>query len=63
MTDLDKLKGLLSEFGVEYTSVEALGVISIACSQGSVKVSGYVEFYTAFEFTSEGEFILMGAWE
>ena len=31
--------------------------------EGDKKVTGYQSFRTRFEFTPEGEFIEMGAWE
>ena len=63
MTDLDKLKGLLSEFGVGYSSIQEGNVDSIVCTAGAKRVDGHIDFYAEYEFTSEGAFINMGVWE
>jgi len=63
MTDYDKLKALLTEFGVGFTEIEEDGNKVIHCEEGDVKITGYGMFYTTFDFTPEGKFIKMGAWE
>lgn len=59
MNDKEKLKALLTEFGVGFTEDDA----SITCEEGDAKVGGYIGFGTTFEFDTEGKFIRMGAWE
>lgn len=70
MTDLEKLKKLLDEFGVEYSEDKKTteqhykhDFIAITCVAGKKKVEGYSGFITIFEFTLDGKFIQMGAWE
>ncbi|MFG9350137.1 hypothetical protein ACEP28_32440 [Pseudomonas aeruginosa] len=59
MSDQEKLKALLTEFGVGFTEDET----SISCEAGDAKVGGYIGFGTTFEFDTEGKFKRMGAWE
>ena len=59
MTDKQKLKSLLKEFGVEFKESDD----GIVCSEGSKKVKGYISFYTVFEFDNIGHFENMGAYE
>jgi len=61
MTDIEKLKTLLDEWGVGYT--EAIGVKSsrsdeklITVEKGDALVEGYSGFYVDFHFSSEGKF-------
>jgi hypothetical protein len=66
MTDYEKLKALLTEFGVEFRFVEEEGDCKekfIECFSGDNKVTGYSGFYTSFGFDRSGKFIEMGAWE
>ena len=64
MTDYEKLKALLTEFGVGFKEVEhGSGARSIECHCEDSKITGYSCFYTSFEFNNEGKFIEMGAWE
>lgn len=64
MSDLCKLKALLDEFGVQYKLREyADGTIYITCEEGDEKVSGYPDFFTGFNFSVDGKFVDMGAWE
>ena len=60
MTDKDKLKDLLTEFGVEFKLDEDGDV---KCKEGKRGVTGYSWFYTTFEFHECGTFKQMGAWE
>lgn len=59
MTDLQKLKLLLKNFGVEFEEGDSV----IVCTEGSKKVGGYPLFYTKFEFNKAGQFEGMGAYE
>lgn len=63
MTDYEKLKQLLTEFGVEFEESEGVRSKIITTTEGSRKVDGYNSFYTAFEFNEDGVFLGMGAWE
>jgi len=64
MTDYEKLKALLTEFGVGFVVEEdEKGEKYIECNCESKKVTGYSFFYTLFEFDKDGKFIHMGAWE
>jgi hypothetical protein len=63
MTEYEKLKKLLDEFGVGYEELEYDNKKTIQTNQGQNKVTGYNGFYTEFIFTEEGKFIEMGAWE
>lgn len=61
MTDLEKLKALLTEFGVGFEEDKENHLVR--CDEGAEKVLGYAGFMTIFRFTAEGLFIDMGAWE
>lgn len=63
MTDIEKLKALLHEFGVPYE--ETCGdAIYVSVKEGAAAtVSGYFMFCTIFEFDLGGKFLRMGAWE
>lgn len=70
MTDLEKLKELLTGFGVEFEELKGKqlyrkpkGYVYIRCHEGNEKVSGYCMFFTNFEFDDQGNFVEMGAWE
>jgi len=80
MTDYEKLKSLLKDFGVKYeeeidTEIIEYSTDKILCDKGKSiivnemnndyngKVTGYSMFFTTFDFTEEGKFIQMGAWE
>lgn len=64
MSDLEKLKALLTEFGVGFECcVSSTGFPYISCCEGSAKVSGYHLFRTEFDFDKDGKFVEMGAWE
>ena len=59
MTDKEKLIALLNEFGIEFVD----NGTSIKCEEGMDKVGGYTRFFTDFEFSEDGKFVKMGAWE
>ena len=59
MNDKEKLKALLTEFGVVFEEKDN----NIVCRDGAEKVGGYLGFFTEFEFDAEGKFISIGAWE
>ena len=67
MTDLEKLKALLDEFGVGYSCQQGTRDFatghSLSCDQGNAKVDGYYGFCTEFEFCADGRFVRMGAFE
>ena len=72
MTDYERLKQLLTNFGVGFTEGKYedqnnfLNNYSyIRCeNDGSAKIAGYSGFGTDFEFDSNtGKFFQMGAWE
>ena len=64
MKDIDKLKKLLTEFGVGFTvETDKEGREYIECMEGEEKIEGYSSFMTHFEFDEKGSFVLMGAWE
>ncbi len=66
MNDRQRLTDLLDSFGVIWTQGEFTptdtDAITITAHDGP-KNAGYHGFFTAFEFTPEGEFITVGAWE
>jgi hypothetical protein len=64
MTDIEKLRGLLSDFGVEFEERDEDFYRYVTCTEGGHKVDGYSMFYTEFQFDKDtGRFIGMGAWE
>lgn len=76
MSDLDKLKQLLDEFGVGYEELEREeytprttedvihDVVMLNLEQGFEKVSGFYGFFVIFVFKKEtGDFIEVGVWE
>jgi hypothetical protein len=64
MTDRDKLTALLTEWGVPFTDGEdGVTVGGWEQHRDSGKIVGYSGFYTLFEFTPDGTFTTMGAWE
>lgn len=73
MSQLEKLRALLTEMGVEFRevpvgNVEIEGVnhsevLDIECEQGMRKVLGYGGFATYFRFDKEGSLLFMGAYE
>ena len=60
-SDKDKLKALLTEFGVGWR--EKPEGIKCGGYQSYNKIGGYSSFYTLFEFDEDGKFIQIGAWE
>ncbi len=63
MSDYEKLKELLTSFGVGFTEKTHEDRLLINCAYGSAKVTGYIDFLTSFEFDQSGKFIEVGAWE
>ena len=69
MSDLERLKALLDDWDVPYKEdgeQDGTGITVGGFGQtlgGNPKVDGYIGFYTRFEFTRDGVFRLMGAWE
>ena len=65
MTDLEKLKNLLTNFGVGFSEfIPSHSTFTyIKCETDAAKVNGYNFFYTEFKFSAKGEFIEMGAFE
>jgi hypothetical protein len=59
MSDFEKLKALLTEFGVGFGE----GQWRIVCESGGEKVTGYSGLFTEFTFDGDGSFIEMGAYE
>lgn len=63
MTDYEKLKQLLTDFGVGFVEgIDAANNPYIRCGERGTKISGYVGFFTDFSFDKEGTFIEIGAW-
>ncbi len=70
-SDLDDLKALLDRWHVPYDVAQVvLGRIDkeapgleLTVRQGSETVTGYTGFITVFDFTPDGRFLRMGAWE
>jgi hypothetical protein len=71
VTDRDKLKSLLDEWGVPYSEDVETGlpvIILEADSQyqnvpGRNKIAGYASFVTHFTFDENGGFLHVGIWE
>ena len=63
MTDYDKLKSILDEFGVGYKEEPDYDKQYIMCIEGESKIKGCGMFYTYFEFNSNDSFDHMGAGE
>lgn len=62
MSDRSELCALLDKWGVSWARTK--DDIDVAGDgQDNEKVTGYPGFYTLFEFTEDGEFMKMGAWE
>ena len=62
MTDFEKMKSLLDEFGVGYALESAEDDNRITCQYNHEKVIGYC-FYTEFIFDKHGKFLNIGIWE
>ncbi len=45
MKDIEKLKALLNEFGVEYSTEAVDDGVGIVCRSGADKVDGYCSFF------------------
>jgi len=62
-SDKDSLIAMLNRFGVGFKEEKTKDGFEVACEQGAAKVGGYMGFVTVFEFSRDGAFIKMGAWE
>jgi hypothetical protein len=73
-TQYEKLKDLLTEFGVGFDEKEGKDVSdendtgtnkAIVCENNSnhLKVGGYIGFSTEFVFDKDGNFISLNCWE
>jgi hypothetical protein len=63
MKDIEKLKALLNEFGVEYSTEAVDDGVGIVCRSGADKVDGYCSFFVEFQFEEDGRFKKIGIWE
>ena len=65
MTDFGDLTRLLDRWEVPYTVNHEGATVTVSVVQDgkSPRVTGYMAFFTDFEFTHDGGFIEMGAWE
>ena len=63
MTDKDRLLALLGEWEVPFTDDEDGVTVGGRGRRDSSKVTGYSGFFTTFEFSADGTFERMGAWE
>ena len=64
MTDIEKMKALLTDFGVEFEcATDSKQQTFITCYEGAKKVRGYGSFYTSFISNEDGTFNYIGAWE
>lgn len=73
MTDLEKLKNLLDEFGIVYDEAPSEDIPPNLRSEGGADITvyadggpknkGYLGFFTDFAFDKDGKFVEMGSWE
>lgn len=63
VTDIEKLKSLLTEFGVPFYLNGGRVMVEKVPHDDSSKVVGYRGFSCVFEFENDGKFISMGIWE
>jgi len=63
MTDKEKFKRLLQEFGIGFTESLITEGFIIVCRVDNDKVVGYGGFFTEFRFDSRGKFIEIGIFE
>jgi hypothetical protein len=63
MTDYEKLKELLVEFGLDFEHVLYYPDKAIRLTAGSRKMCAYCNLYTEYLFNSEGEFIEVGIYD
>ena len=72
MNDLHRFLALMDDFGVEYKISLcppihyipfSAGGYTVRMSQGDRNVDGYSFFFTEFNFSTDGSFQEMGAWE
>ena len=64
ITDLNRWRDLLDSCGIGCEQItEDNGQIYLKMVEGRNKISGYSGFFTLVEFSSDGEFITIGAYE
>jgi hypothetical protein len=72
MTDLEKLKALLTSWGVPFnregpSEADTTSFLIVGSESEYYhthpKITGYPGFYTSYTFDNEGKFVKMGAWE
>lgn len=73
MTDREKLKSLLNEFGINFkeggTNFRGASIpemkndIEVHAQGKEHKVNGYMGFFCTFEFDDDGKFVQMGIFE
>jgi len=72
VTDLEEFVSLMHKFGVGLDRSQSfkpnlrpkeVSLEIVEMCEGNDKVTGYPCFCTRFEFTPEGGFVKMGAWE
>lgn len=56
MTDLDRVKQLLEELGVECSVRESEGDLGLVLQPGTRRVGGFSNAMAVFRFSSEGDF-------
>lgn len=67
MTDIEKLKALLKEFGIEYKETLCTSnneeVTEIKIGERIGNTEGYIWFFCYFIFKKDGKFDSVGVWE
>lgn len=63
LSDFEKWKKFLESFNIKYSDYSTEDKKLLRTESGYSKVTGYLGFFTEFEFTIDGKFIQMGAWE
>jgi phage I-like protein len=70
MTDLEKLRMLFSEFGIGYMGEDDEGHKGVILrvpwkdhEREKIKIDGYDDFVTVFEFDDSGKFVKVNLWE
>ncbi len=63
LTDKLKLIELLEGFGVKLRKEPSTVTLEVNKSDPDSKISGYMGFFTEFNFDENGKFIDVGVWE